>query len=430
MHVLVVEHNAERSGAIGAALTAAGHQVAVLDSGTAALAALARPAGPDVVLIDEGLEDMPALDFLQAAGGMAARPSVIFLGEDERAARWVEATRLGAVDFVLVDKRGDYLRTLAARLQSAGHRSSGRDQAMRMADALASTSAAVIIADRTGRVEMLNDACARLLGRKASEAVGHELGSLFALEREPRIRADLFAALEASGEWAGEIEVHVTGEQRVPCLVTLSPIRRAGGAMEGLVLTLRNVSDRVAMEDALRAANRRLAEQAARDGLTGLYNRAYFLEVLDREMARAIRYGDVLSVLMIDLDEFKQVNDLHGHPAGDDVLREVAQGMRPALRDGDVLARYGGDEFCVLLPNTPAEAASAAAERLRAAVAAARFAPEGHTTVTVSVGLATSEHASRQEGTPSELLLRFADRALYASKNGGGDRVTVWSEEL
>jgi diguanylate cyclase (GGDEF)-like protein/PAS domain S-box-containing protein len=430
VHVLVVEPDPEKSRAIGAALGAAGHRVELLDSGTSALTALARPAAPDVVLIDESLDDMPALDFLQAAGGMAARPPVIFLGEDERAARWVEATRLGAVDFVLADRRGDYLRTLAARLQAAGRRTSGRGRAMRMADALASTSAAVVIADRAGRVEMLNDACARLLGRRGSETAGLELGTLFALDDQPRLKADLFAALEAGGEWAGEIEVRAPGDQRVPCMVTLSPIRRAGGGMEGLVLTLRDVSDRVAMEDALRAANRRLAEQASRDGLTGLYNRAYFLEVLEREMARAIRYGDVLSVLMIDLDEFKHVNDLHGHAAGDDVLREVAQGMRPGLRDDDVLARYGGDEFCVLLPNTLPEAGAAVAERLRSAVAAARYAPDGHTTVTVSVGLATSEDARRQEGSPTELVLRFADRALYASKNGGGDRVTVWSEDV
>lgn len=428
MHVLVVEHRADRSRAIRTALEAAGHRVDLLDTGTAALAALAGPAAPEVVLLDDGLEDMPALDFLQAAGGMAARPPVIFLGEDERAARWVEATRLGAVDFVLTDRRGDYLRTLAARLQSAGERSSGRGQAMRMADALASTSASVIIADRSGRVEMLNDACARLLGRKASEAPGLELETLLALDDEPRMKADLFSALERGGEWAGEIDVLTPEEQHVPCMVTLSPIRRAGGDMEGLVLTLRDVSDRVAMEDALRAANRRLAEQAARDGLTGLYNRAYFLEVLDREMARALRYGDVLSVLMIDLDEFKQVNDLHGHATGDDVLREVARGMKPGLRDGDVLARYGGDEFCVLLPNTLAEAAGAVAERLRAAVAAARFSPDGHTAVTVSVGLATSEQARSQEGAPAELLLRFADRALYASKSAGGDRVTSWAQ--
>ena len=160
------------------------------------------------------------------------------------------------------------------------------------------------------------------------------------------------------------------------------------------MLTLRDVSDRVAMEEALRAANRRLAEQASRDTLTGLYNRGYFHEVLEREMARALRYGDVLAVVMIDLDGFKDVNDEHGHAAGDKVLTDIARLLRPHLRDGDILARYGGDEFVALLPNTDGGAAFVVAERLRTAVADRGYGPEDASRITMSAGIATSEQVS------------------------------------
>ncbi len=430
MHILVVEHNPERRRSLAATLTSGGHHAELVDSGRAALEALARPSPPDLVLMEEHLPDMPALDFLHAADGLARAAPVVVLGQDPEAERWIEAARMGTVDLLVRDGEGSYLQTLNARLQAAAEREAQRDQGARMADALASTAAAVIIADRTGAIEKMNEACARLLGRDASTAARGSLSDLFPLDGEPRVKADLFGAVHACGEWAGEVEVQTERGERVACIVTLSPIRRVGGRVDGLVLTLRNVADRVAMEDALRAANRRLAEQASRDPLTGLYNRGYLHEVLEREMARALRYGDVLSVVMIDLDQFKDVNDEYGHAAGDTVLREVARMLRPGLRDGDVLARYGGDEFCVLLPNTDARAGTAVAERLRSQVAEYSYGPEGTANILLSAGLATSQDVAEGEESPTDALLRLADRALYVSKDAGGDQVTIWNESL
>jgi diguanylate cyclase (GGDEF)-like protein/PAS domain S-box-containing protein len=430
VHVLVVEHNPERERAIAASLRAAGCRPEVVTSGSAGLAALARPAAPDVVLLEDHLPDMPALDFLQAVQGMGCRTPVVLLGAEARAADWVEATRLGAVDYLLTDEGGAYLRTLQGRLEAVRERDERANRAARMADALASTSAAVVIADRSGGLEMVNEACAHLLGRDVDTAARGTLAEVFPLEDEPRIKADLFAALHAGREWAGEVRVRTESGEGVSCIVTLSPIRRSSGRTEGLVLTLRDVSDRVAMEDALRAANRRLAEQASRDALTGLYNRGYFHEVLEREMARALRYGDVLSVVMLDLDQFKQINDEHGHAAGDEVLCGVARVLRPALRDGDVLARYGGDEFCVLLPNAEAQAAEVVAQRLCASVAESPHGPAGAAQILLSAGIATSADVKDVEGSQTDAILRLADRALYASKAAGAGRVTIWQAGL
>ncbi len=426
VHILIVEHDTERLRDLEATLSRAGHQTEVVSSASLALAALARPAAPDLLLVGEELPDMPALDFLQAASVVGALPPVVVLGASEAGARGVEATRLGAVDFVLADDEGSYLGTLAGRLVGARERAAAHDRTARMADALASTSAAVLIADRTGAVEMINDACAHLLGREDTRSADCALTDLLPEDGSSRPRTELLAAVQAGSEWAGEVDVLAGDGQRVPCIVTVSPIRRPGGRMHGMVLTFRDVADRVAMEDALRAANRRLAEQAARDALTGLYNRAYLHEVLEREMARAIRYGTVLSLLMLDLDDFKRINDEHGHPVGDEVLREVGRRLRPVLRDGDVLARYGGDEFCAILPNTDEKAARLVADRLRNAVLERGVGPDASTPLGLSVGIATSVHVGADDEKPSEALLRYADRALYTSKATDGQHVTMF----
>jgi diguanylate cyclase (GGDEF)-like protein/PAS domain S-box-containing protein len=423
VHVLIVQHDPESRGALADALRAAGHRPEAVATAAAALATLARPTVPDLVLVEERMQDMQALDFLQAALRMARSAPVVVLGQDEAAALWIEATRLGAIDFVVADAEGDYLRTLGSRLAALRERTAQRDVAHRLADALESTAAAVLIADPAGRVETMNASCARLLGAGEGQ---RSLDDLFPLDHDPRLKSDLLAAVKVGGEWAGELEVRGGQGEVVPCIVTLSPIRRSGGRIDGLVLTLRDVSDRVAMEDALRAANRRLAEQASRDALTGIYNRTYFRDVLSRELARALRYGDGLAVLMIDLDRFKQINDEHGHAVGDQALCVVANALKATLRDADVLARYAGDEFCVLLPNTNRDRASAVSERLRTAVEALVLEEAADAPLRISLGVATAEDAVGQAGKPADALLRLADEALFASKRRGGNCVTVF----
>ncbi len=156
------------------------------------------------------------------------------------------------------------------------------------------------------------------------------------------------------------------------------------------------------------------------DGLTQVFNRRYLLEVLDRELARCRRTGRPLSVLMVDLDRFKVVNDTYGHLAGDEVLVEFACRAKALLRHDEVLARYGGEEFAVLLPDTPVGEAFLAAERLRGAIAAMPIATKrADVAITVSIGLV---EAGRDNDEPAIAVLERADMLLYAAKQAGLNR--------
>lgn len=170
----------------------------------------------------------------------------------------------------------------------------------------------------------------------------------------------------------------------------------------------------------LQQENRDLVERVVHDPLTGLANRELFEEVLEREIERAQQRGGGLSLLMLDLDHFKRVNDTYGHPVGDVVLRQFADVMRHNLRRADLPARVGGEEFNVVL-SLPADEAQAVAEKICKAVAAEAFGEAGDSfSQTVSIGC-----ASWKEGMKKEALIRAADQALYEAKNSGRNKVVL-----
>jgi len=177
----------------------------------------------------------------------------------------------------------------------------------------------------------------------------------------------------------------------------------------------------------LESKNRILAAQASYDGLTQLYNHRHFQEALATEVCRSERHGHSFSLVFMDIDEFKTYNDTHGHLKGDVLLRTIGDILKDLLRKGDMPARYGGDEFIVLLPETDKEAGKVVAERIRIAIESHPFhgqevQPGGK--VTVSVGLATFPG----DGSDSNSLVQSADKALYESKAAGKNIVNVASQ--
>ena len=239
----------------------------------------------------------------------------------------------------------------------------------------------------------------------------HELPGLSGLEVLERLRAD--------DRLAAVPVIMLTSERKRELLLTSL---RAGAhdhlrkpfdpaELEARVAAALRVKK---LNDALVDANRRLAEQALTDHLTGLANRRHGAHELDRAVALCVRHGQALALARIDVDHFKAVNDTHGHQGGDEVLAEVARRLAGAVRGGDELARWGGDEFVVIQPATDRAGAGRAAERLRAAVAAE---PIRGLDVTISVGWA---HWAGD--TPDDLLAR-ADRALYRAKDAGRNTI-------
>jgi diguanylate cyclase (GGDEF)-like protein len=175
----------------------------------------------------------------------------------------------------------------------------------------------------------------------------------------------------------------------------------------------------------LMKAREALREQATHDPLTGLWNRYALLDALGREHSRAGREGTPLAVIMADLDHFKHVNDTYGHLAGDAILREAAGRMQAAVRSYDLVGRYGGEEFLIVLPATSGPNAMQLAERLRATLA---HEPVGHGSSRISVTASFGVTATGQapSGDP-QTLIRLADEALYRAKEQGRNRVE-WSQ--
>lgn len=169
----------------------------------------------------------------------------------------------------------------------------------------------------------------------------------------------------------------------------------------------------------VRRQNRELERLAAIDPATGLLNRPNWEQAVAHEFAQARRHGRPASLLMIDIDRFKEINDAYGHPAGDEVIRVTALTIMACLRDGDVACRYGGDEFGVLLANASVQSALATAERLRACVAATVLAGESERNCTLSVGVALAE----ADVPDARTWIERADAALYRAKTAGRDRV-------
>ena len=196
----------------------------------------------------------------------------------------------------------------------------------------------------------------------------------------------------------------------------------ATGEGQEVVLIMRDITERKLLEE-------RLSGLALTDGLTGLWNRRAFDEALEREWKRTTREGSQISLLLLDLDHFKEFNDQYGHQVGDDCLRAVAVAVTGAVRATDTVARYGGEEIAIILPSTDTAGAGDVAEKVRSAVESLRLThlgnPAGGGWMTASIGAATA--LARHGGTMSmpEGLLQAADNALYKAKHGGRNRVAT-----
>lgn len=281
----------------------------------------------------------------------------------------------------------------------------------------------VVFQDTTGAILSANPAAERILGLTLAQLQGrtsmdprwgtiHPDGSPFPGDTHPAMRAI------ATGQPVVGVVMGILNPQKPDTVwiqTNATPVHnKATGNLEYVYAIFDDISETVRLQKELLA-------QANRDFLTEVANRRHFFTLGQHELARAARYASSTALLMLDIDHFKTVNDTHGHAAGDAVLKAVAQLCKKALREIDILGRIGGEEFAILLPQTPGPMAHDVAERIRAAVQEASIpvGPNGESIrVTVSIGVS----AQMAEATLDEMLHR-ADTALYQAKHSGRNKV-------
>jgi diguanylate cyclase (GGDEF)-like protein/PAS domain S-box-containing protein len=290
----------------------------------------------------------------------------------------------------------------------------------------------IFVLDTSARVMLWNRACERLTGVPAREIIGtRDHWRSFFDERRPTL-ADLL--IEEHAGQAARIQPHhgladdehMSAEswcdmprvgRRRYLAADASPIYDERGRLAAVVETLRDMTDE-------KLAQIALEQLATRDGLTGLANRRCFDETLHAEWARALRQRQPLSLLMVDVDNFKAYNDANGHLGGDECLKRIATAVSSEMRANDLVARYGGEEFAVILPNQSLKGAASVAERIRTRVEQLqvpnRLAPAQR--VTVSIGAATA--IASHDNSASDLVAT-ADAALYRAKHMGRNRISL-----
>ena len=373
-------------------------------------------AAYDAVLTDYNLPDGTALDVLRLTGDVAAI-IVTGTGDHERAAA---ALKAGVIDYLVKEDQQRHLASLATVVERAVRVTEQNRRLKMLVHALTQIGEAVYVSAPDESIVFVNRAFCEMYGWTEAEVLGRATNSLW-----PDCPAP---SSNAPGDLSVDVTLATKDASELTVTLTRSMVHDDAGKVIAIVRVMRDVTERDRIERELRHANTMLErsraafeELALRDELTGLYNRRELVRRLIAEVARSSRTHLPFSLIMMDVDHFKSVNDRFGHPAGDAVLRRIARIVEEELRVSDTAARYGGEEIALLLPDTSAEDAARVAARLRARFESESFyVGEGtELEVTASFGVAAvPSHATTPAG-----LIAAADEALYAAKAEGRNRV-------
>ena len=310
-------------------------------------------------------------------------------------------------------------------------------QVRQLSQAVQQSPTSIVITDKDGSIIYVNPKFTDVTGYSFEEALGKNPRILKTDVTPPEVYQELWETLSRGNVWRGEFCNRKKNGELYWEAASISPILDRNGQATHYVAVKEDITERKQTDLALRAANEQLSrqldeiqklqvalrEQAIRDPLTGLYNRRYLYETLGQEFARARREEQPVSIIMLDFDHFKNLNDQYGHAAGDAILQGLAGVLLCSTRKGDTVCRYGGEEILIAMPNTSLEQAQQRARDLLQDISQVKTPFEGQwLSITVSIGIA----AFPQHGETIDVVIRAADHALYRAKESGRNRVTVY----
>ena len=403
----------------------------------------------DVAVVDHHLPCLYGLDLCKniLAAGFTL-PLVILTGSGSEEVA-VEALRAGVTDYIIKDPGSSYLEMLPLVLGETVRAHQGRlaradaDQALResrerLSAIVEGISIPTFVIDRDHVTTHWNQACANITGVAAHEVIGTRQQWRAFYPSERPVMADLIVD-QVIEEMVAR---HYTDKYRPSSVIpnafeaedffphfgnegkwlyfTAAPLRDSRGTVIGAIETLQDVSERKKAEQALRESELRHRELSITDGLTGLYNSRHFFDRIKEEIERSSRYGSPLSLILLDVDNFKKFNDTYGHLEGDRVLAQLAEVIRAEIRSADTAYRYGGEEFVVIFPETDSDEAHVVAERLRQAFASVSFTPAPGERVRTTISIGGGRY---HPGEDQIAFIKRIDKAMYAAKHQGKNRV-------
>lgn len=372
-----------------------------------------------LAIIDYKLPGMSGLELLAWMRGKGIQtPAVVVSGQgDERVA--TDALKQGAYDYVIKSRDSIMALPIVARQALRWFDLEQRNRAL--SQIVQNASDAVFTLDEGGGIVASNPAVKDMFGIAPEEAVGRPLQSLLATGPPEEDAVALLLEHARSGKpWKGALSGRRANGQCFPVkLSAFALAEQANGSRTFLAIVSGPRKDQELTE--------KLERLSCTDELTGLHNHRHFRERLREEFLRARRYHHALAVMMLDLDNFKSVNDTYGHPAGDETLTGIARILAKNTRSVDIVTRYGGDEFAILLPNTDAGGARVCADDILQAIGDQPIVAQGRPLrITASVGIAALDLSDKDE----DALLRRADKALYGAKHKGRNNVCSWEEAV
>ncbi|WP_111413369.1 sensor domain-containing diguanylate cyclase [Billgrantia lactosivorans] len=283
-----------------------------------------------------------------------------------------------------------------------------QEEELRLLASVFQTGQATLITDPEMRIERVNQAFTDITGYLPDEVIGHTPRLFKSGRHDKAFYSQLWQDVLETGHWQGEIWNRNKYGEIYPLWQSITAVHDEAGRIRHFIAVFHNIAERKRLEQ-------ELEQQATRDHLTGAHNRRAFDAAMRKAIRQAERSDNSFSLLLFDIDLFKTVNDQHGHDTGDLILKRLARLVGRTLRSTDLLARWGGEEFAILLQDTPAHGASIFAERLRQQVAETRL---HGLAITISLGI-----AEYRRGESPEQMLARADGALYRAKRAGRNRV-------